>query len=137
MIPGETRILVIDDMAAMRMRIINQLKGMGFLKIEQAADGQEAYNLIQKKQSEGDPIELVISDWNMPVMTGIDLLEKLRADKNFLTLPFVMVTAEGEKTQVIRALKSGVTDYLIKPVDKEILEQKLSALELTVQLKAS
>ena len=128
MVPNETRILVIDDMAAMRLRVINQLKGMGFSQIEQAGDGQEAYNILQKKMSEGSPIELVISDWNMPVMTGIELLEKLRAEKGFFDLPFVMVTAEGEKPQVIRALKSGVTDYLIKPVDKVILEQKLLGL---------
>ena len=135
MLPNETQILVIDDMAAMRMRIINQLKGIGFWKIEQAADGEEAYNFILKMKNEGTPIDLVISDWNMPVMTGIDLLEKLRASESFKSLPFIMVTAEGERPQVLRALKSGVTDYLIKPVDKEILGQKL--LALTMPRKAS
>lgn len=125
---NETKILIVDDMAVMRMRVINQLKGMGFIHIEQAGDGQEAYDILQKNKSEGTPIELVISDWNMPVMSGIELLEKLRAEKNFNSLPFVMVTAEGEKLQVLRALKSGVTDYLIKPVDRTVLEQKMSVL---------
>lgn len=128
MAANEIKILVVDDMATMRLRVINQLKGMGYLHIEQASDGQEAYTLLQQKMDEGNPIELVISDWNMPNMTGIELLEKLRSEKGFSSLPFVMVTAEGEKPQVLRALKSGVTDYLIKPVDKVILQEKLCGL---------
>ena len=135
MVPNETKILVVDDMATMRTRVINQLKGMGFSSIEQAGDGQQAYEILQQKMSEGNPIELVISDWNMPVMTGIELLEKLRSEKNFSALPFVIITAEGEKPQVMRALKSGVTDYLIKPVDKVVLEQKL--MDLTSIRKAA
>ncbi len=132
----ETKILVIDDMVAMRMRVMNQLKAMGFTKIEQAGDGKEAYELIVRRRSEENPFDLVISDWNMPVMTGIELLEKIRSDKDLKAMPFVMVTAEGEKLQVVRALKAGVTDYLIKPVNKEDLEKKLAALSFSAKAAA-
>ncbi len=125
MLNAEIKILVIDDMAAMRMRIMNQLKTMGFLKIEQAENGQHGYELIKKEQAAEQPFQLIISDWNMPLMTGIELLEKVRADSTLTGLPFIMVTAEGEKPLIIRAVKSGVTDYLIKPVDKAALEKKL------------
>ncbi len=128
MFPNETQILVVDDMFAMRLRVINQLKSMGFMNIEQAGNGQEAFELLEKKRSENLPVQLIISDWNMPVMTGIDFLQKVRTSDTYAKLPFVMVTAEGEKPQVIKALKSGVTDYLIKPVDKELLHQKLTGV---------
>lgn len=128
MYPNETRILVVDDMAAMRLRVINQLKSMGFTNIDQAGNGQEAFDLLEKKRSENNPFDIVISDWNMPVMTGIDLLEKIRTNPAYENMPFVMVTAEGEKNQVVRALKSGVSDYLVKPVSAVLLTQKLTAL---------
>ena len=131
MFSKESKILVVDDMGAMRMRVINQLKSIGFLNVEQAADGLEAFNLIQKTQGTANPFELILSDWNMPQMSGIELLETLRANPKYTSLAFVMMTAEGEKLQVIRAVKSGVTDYLVKPVDKHILEQKLTALLAT------
>jgi len=125
MFPKATRILVVDDMAAMRLRITNQLTAMGFVSIEQAGNGEEAFAMLEKKRLENNSIELIISDWSMPVMTGIDFLEKIKANECYAKLPFIMVTAEGEKTKVIRALKAGVSDYLIKPVDKIVLEQKL------------
>lgn len=128
MFPKQTYILVVDDMVAMRIRVINQLKSMGFVNIEQAGDGQEAFSILEKKKSENTPIDLIISDWNMPVMEGIDFLNKVRSSVAFAQLPFIMVTAEGEKQQVIKALKSGVSDYLIKPVSQEVLEKKLSGM---------
>lgn len=128
MFPLETRILVVDDMAAMRLRVTNQLKSMGFNDIEQAGNGKEALAQLEKGKSEGKNFSLIISDWNMPEMTGIDFLVAVRAHETFKSIPFLMVTAEGEKQQVVRALKSGVSDYLIKPVDKILLEKKLISI---------
>lgn len=125
MFPETTRILVVDDMAAMRMRISNQIKGFGFTRIEQAENGQQAWEKLEASHKEGNPFKLVVSDWNMPELSGVELLEKLRSTYHFKNLPFLMVTAEGEKEQVIRAIKSGVSDYVVKPVSKEDLIKKL------------
>ena len=122
-------------MSAMRMRVSNQLKAMGFVNIEQAENGQEAFDKIEKMQTENKPVQLIISDWNMPIMSGLDFLLKVRAFETYAKLSFVMVTAEGEKPQVIKALKSGVSDYLIKPVDKELLQQKLLGVWNKINLK--
>lgn len=135
MFPNETQILIVDDMSAMRMRVSNQLKAMGFVNIEQAENGQEAFDKIEKMQTENKPVQLIISDWNMPIMSGLDFLLKVRAFETYAKLSFVMVTAEGEKPQVIKALKSGVSDYLIKPVDKELLQQKLLGVWNKINLK--
>ena len=125
MFPNEIQILIVDDMSAMRMRVSNQLKSMGFVNIEQAENGKEAFDKLEKMHNESKPIQLIISDWNMPVMSGLEFLQKVRTTETYAKLPFVMVTAEGEKPQVLKALKSGVSDYLIKPVEKELLRQKL------------
>ena len=125
MFASEIQILIVDDMSAMRMRMSNQLKSIGFINIEQAENGQEAFDKLEKMYTENKPVQLIISDWNMPIMSGLDFLQKVRTTESYAKLPFVMVTAEGEKPQVIKALKSGVSDYLIKPVDKELLQQKL------------
>ncbi len=122
-------------MSAMRMRVSNQLKAMGFVNIEQAENGQEAFEKLEKMQTENKSVQLIISDWNMPIMSGLDFLLKVRASATYAKLPFVMVTAEGEKPQVIKALKSGVSDYLIKPVDKELLQQKLLGVWNKINLK--
>lgn len=128
MYPNTTQMLVVDDMMAMRIRVSNQLKSMGFVNIQQAGNGEEAFAILEKSSAAGQPIEFIISDWNMPVMTGIDFLIKLRSSENFKSLPFLMVTAEGEKQQVVKALKSGVTDYLIKPIDSILLQQKIVSI---------
>ena len=124
MFPNETHILVVDDMSAMRLRVTNQLKWMGFSNILQAENGQAAFEILEKQTAEKQNVGLIISDWNMPVMTGVDLLLKVRSAAQYSKLPFVMVTAEGEKGQVIEALKRGVSDYLVKPIDKDLLKQK-------------
>ncbi len=128
MFPLDTPILVVDDMSAMRMRVTNQLASFGYTKIFEAGNGLEALQMIEKLQSENNPIKLVVSDWNMPEMTGIDFLIKIRSSLEYKTLPFLMVTAEGEKEQVIKAIKNGVSDYLIKPVDKVSLKLKLDSI---------
>lgn len=128
MFPPNTRILVVDDMSAVRIRATNQLRVLGFSKIDHAEDGQKAFELLQLTVKSHDPFKLVISDWNMPVLSGIDLLKMIRSSPVFKTLPFLMVTAEGEKNQVVSAIKAGASDYVIKPLELEVLKSKLETI---------
>ena len=125
MFGSKTKILVVDDMFAMRVRISNQIKAMGLVNVTQAENGKIALDLIEKEFSAGTPFELVVSDWNMPEMSGLELVTKLRSNPIYAKLPFLMVTAEGEKSQVVTAIKAGVSDYVVKPVDAEALKVKL------------
>lgn len=115
-------------MATMRRLTMHQLTTLGFTKVDQAENGLQALEYILKAKTEDQPFGLVISDWNMPNMSGIELLEVVRSNQAIADLPFMLVTAEDEKAQVVRALKSKVNDYLIKPIDKAVLEQKLTML---------
>lgn len=125
MFANNTQILVVDDMSAMRIRITNQLKSFGFENIFQAEDGAAAWKMLDESYKEMRPYGLVVSDWNMPNMSGLELLTKVRTTYHLKSLPFLMVTAEGEKEQVIKAIKAGVSDFVIKPVDKDGLMAKL------------
>ena len=106
-----TRILVVDDMMTMRKIVVKICKELGFTDITEANDGIKGWEAIS---SANPPFGLVISDWNMPNCTGLDLLKRVRGDQRFATLPFVMVTAEAEQHQIAEAIKSGVSNYIIK-----------------------
>jgi|TARA_Y100001960_G_scaffold333703_1_gene440408 two-component system chemotaxis response regulator CheY len=114
------RILVVDDFHTMRRIVINLLKQLGFSNVVEASDGREALDKVHS-----DKIDLVVSDWNMPNMTGIDFLKELRADEKYKTLPFIMVTAEGKKENVIAAVHAGVSNYVVKPFNAATLKEKL------------
>lgn len=114
------RILVVDDFHTMRRIVINLLKQLGFSNVVEAGDGREALEKVHT-----DKIDLVVSDWNMPNMTGIDFLKELRADEKYKTLPFIMVTAEGKKENVIAAVHAGVSNYVVKPFNAATLKEKL------------
>jgi two-component system chemotaxis response regulator CheY len=116
------KILVIDDFQTMRRIVINLLRQLGFSNTYEAADGVQAWEKIEK---EGD-FDLIVSDWNMPNMTGLELLEKVRADERFKDVPFVMVTAEGKRENVIMAVEKGVSNYVVKPFNAATLKQKLT-----------
>lgn len=122
MFDPKTRILIADDMMTMRKIVAKNLKDLGFTDVQEAADGNIAWDLLQKSNP---PVQLIVSDWNMPNCTGLDFLRKIRANAPTAKLPFMMLTAEAEKTQVIEALKAGVTNYCIKPFTPEIFKQKL------------
>jgi two-component system chemotaxis response regulator CheY len=107
-----------------------QLQKIGVSLIDEAGDGAEAWN---KLQAPGAVYDLIISDWNMPVSTGMDLLKRVRSSDRFKTIPFVMVTAEGEKQQVTEALKAGCTDYVVKPFDVLALIERLKTLFVEVK----
>jgi two-component system chemotaxis response regulator CheY len=117
-----SRLLVIDDMSTMRKVVIKALKEIGFTDIQEAADGKLGWEVLQ---SSNPPIQLVISDWNMPNCTGLELLKQVRADAKLKKLPFVLLTAEAEADQVKEALIAGVTNYIIKPFSVEVLKEKL------------
>ena len=121
-------ILLVDDMTTMRKIQKKMLEKMGFKKIIEANDGKPAWDLLEEQTNIGEPIEFVISDWNMPGMTGLDLLKKCRADDRFKALPFLMVTAEAEQKNVVEAVKCGVSNYVVKPFSEDTLKAKIAAI---------
>lgn len=128
MFPKDTRILVIDDMPSIRDLVKSQLKSMGFQSIVEAQDGQEGLQILDKRLMDGEPIQLVISDWNMPKLKGLELLKKVRASAEFKELPFVLLTSEAEREQVTEAVLSGVSQYIVKPFSAKIFEDKLKTV---------
>jgi two-component system chemotaxis response regulator CheY len=110
MIDTSIKVLVVDDMSTMRRILKNVLKQIGFSNLVEAENGQDALNKLKV----GD-IGLIVSDWNMPVMQGIELLRTVRADAELKHLPFLMVTAEGQKENIIEAVQAGVSNYVVKP----------------------
>jgi two-component system, chemotaxis family, chemotaxis protein CheY len=119
------RALVIDDSRTVRAIIGNILRDIG-LEVIEAADGREG--LAQLNQPPG--VELVLVDWNMPVMNGLDFIKAVRSDRMFDPVRIMMVTTETEQEQVMRALAAGANEYLMKPFTKEILVAKLGLLDL-------
>ncbi|MBO6730148.1 MAG: response regulator [Maricaulis sp.] len=116
-------ILVVDDYKTMIRIIRNLLKQIGFENVDDAADGQEAFEKMQKNN-----YGLVISDWNMEPMTGYELLQKVRADEGLKSTPFIMVTAESKTENVVAAKKAGVNNYIVKPFNAGTLKSKMSAV---------
>jgi two-component system, chemotaxis family, chemotaxis protein CheY len=117
----KTRILVIDDMLTMRKVVSKILRDIGFTDISEAPDGAKAWESINA----GPKFGLIISDWNMPNLSGLELLRKVRADEKYKGTPFLLVTAEAEQHQVVEAVKAGVDQYVVKPFTKAQLEAKL------------
>jgi two-component system chemotaxis response regulator CheY len=122
MFAPNTRILVLDDMSTMRKIVIKSLKEIGFVDIQEGVDGVAGFTILD---ASSPPIQLVVSDWNMPNLSGVELLKKLRADERFVKLPFLLLTAEAEAHQVKEAILAGVTEYIIKPFTADVLKAKL------------
>jgi len=116
-------LLVVDDFSTMRRIIKNILRQLGFTNIEEADDGTTAWEIINQ-----GGIDFVISDWNMPQMTGIELLRKVRASEEFGDMPFLMVTAEAQQENVIEAVQAKVSNYIVKPFTAETLKQKIDKI---------
>ena len=117
------KILVVDDFATMRKVIRNLLKQIGYENIVEAEDGVIALKVLKSQK-----IDLIVSDWNMPNMTGLELLKAVRADEDLKTTPFLMVTAEALQDNVIAAVKAGVSNYIVKPFTAETLNEKISKI---------
>ena len=125
MFAPDTKVLVVDDMLTMRKLVSKSLKSMGFSNISEAADGQLAWNILNDPSS---GIQLVVSDWNMPNCTGLELLKRVRSDSRFKSLPFILLTAETEESQVKDAIMAGVDNYITKPFSAETLKVKIEAV---------
>ena len=121
----KTRVLIVDDMLTMRKLVGKVCKEIGFTDLTEAADGAIAWEAIANANP---PIGLVISDWNMPNTSGLDLLKRVRGDARHGKLPFVLVTAEAEQHQIVEAIKAGVSNYVVKPFTSEGLKAKLEAV---------
>ncbi|NOX34431.1 MAG: response regulator [Deltaproteobacteria bacterium] len=117
------KILIVDDFATMRRILKNILKQLGFKNLVEADDGTSAWEVL-----EGQSIDLIISDWNMPKMTGLELLKKVRASDAYKGTPFLMVTAEAQKQNVIEAVQAGVSNYVVKPFTAEAISDKLEKI---------
>lgn len=117
------KILVVDDFATMRKVVRNLLKQVGYENIVEAEDGVMALKALKSQK-----IDLVISDWNMPNMTGLELLKAVRADEDLKATPFLMVTAEALQDNVIAAVKAGVNNYIVKPFTAEVLNDKIKKI---------
>jgi len=115
------RVLIVDDYKTMLRIIRNLLKQLGFNNIDEATDGSQALQMLRSGTTYG----LVISDWNMEPMTGLQLLREVRADAALKSLPFIMVTAESKTENVIAAKKAGVSNYIVKPFNAETLKGKM------------
>ena len=125
MFSQNTKFLVVDDFATMRKVVKKVLTELGYTDIHEAEDGKAAFQLIQDAANGGSPFQCIVSDWNMPNMTGLELLKACKADAKFKDTPFMLVTAESEKEQIIEAAKAGVSEYVVKPFNAATLKEKL------------
>lgn len=117
------KILVVDDFSTMRRIVRNLLKELGYTNVDEAEDGVAA---LQKLR--GSNFQFVVTDWNMPNMTGIELLKEIRADATLKSLPVLMITAEAKKENIIEAAQSGASGYIVKPFTAGTLEEKLNKI---------
>ncbi|MBN2870730.1 MAG: chemotaxis response regulator CheY [Campylobacterales bacterium] len=118
------KLLVVDDSSTMRRIIKNTLSRLGYEDVLEGEDGVQGWTTL----NENLDIGMLITDWNMPEMNGLELVKKVRADSRFADLPIIMVTTEGGKAEVITALKAGVNNYIVKPFTPQVLKEKLAAV---------
>ena len=130
----KTRILIVDDMLTMRKLVAKACKDIGFTNFAEAADGQLAWQAITEAK---EPFGLIISDWNMPNCSGLDLLKRVRADSRFGKTPFILVTAETEQHQIMEAAKAGVSQYVIKPFSADSLREKIEIVHKKISAAAA
>jgi len=117
------KILIVDDFATMRKVVRNLLKQVGYEDIVEAEDGVMALKALKSQK-----IDVIVSDWNMPNMTGLELLKAVRADAELAKTPFLMVTAEALQDNVVAAVKAGVNNYIVKPFTAEVLNEKIKKI---------
>ena len=119
----DMKILVVDDFSTMRRIIKNLLRDLGFSNTDEADDGNTALPMLQTGK-----YDFLVTDWNMPGMTGIELLQHVRADANLKSLPVLMVTAEAKRDQIIEAAQAGVSGYVVKPFTAQVLKEKIDKI---------
>ncbi len=123
--PADTnmKVLVVDDFATMRRIVKNILTQLGYKNIIEADDGSTAVDILKNES-----VDMIISDWNMPKMTGLELLKHVRADADMADTPFIMVTAEAQQDNIILAVKAKVSQYIVKPFTAETLGEKIDKI---------
>jgi len=116
-------VLVVDDFSTMRRIVRKILKDLQFQDVIEAENGAEAFQLLQTNK-----VDLIVSDWNMPTMTGLELLKRVRADERLKGIPFLMVTAEAQKENIVKAVQAKVSNYVVKPFSPAVLAEKLAKI---------
>ena len=116
-------VMVVDDFSTMRRIIRKIMKDLEFKEVIEAENGAEAFELLKTNK-----VNVIVSDWNMPTMTGLELLKKVRADERFKALPFLLVTAEAQKENIIQAIQAKVSNYVVKPFTPAALAEKLAKI---------
>jgi len=117
------KILVVDDFSTMRRIVRNLLRDLGFTNIEEADDGNTALPMLRSGK-----FDFLVTDWNMPGMSGMELLKEIRADENLKSLPILMVTAEAKRDQIVAAAQAGVNGYVVKPFTAAVLKDKIEKI---------
>lgn len=120
--------LVVDDFSTMRRIVSALLKEIGYRKINEAEDGEKALHALRTAHAQGMPVDFVITDWNMPLMDGLELLKQIRQDEKLKHLPVLMVTAESKKENIIAAAQAGADGYIVKPFTAATLKEKLDKI---------
>lgn len=132
MVDPNMKFLVVDDFATMRRIVRNLLKELGFVNVDEAEDGAIALQKLRASR-----FDFVVTDWNMPNMTGIELLRNIRADGGLRHLPVLMVTAEARKENIIEAAQAGASGYVVKPFTAATLDEKLKKIFATMAARAA
>lgn len=117
------RVLIVDDFSTMRRIVRNILRQIGLNNVVEADDGTTAWDILNREK-----IDFIVSDWNMPKMTGIELLRKVRGSEQFAETPFLMVTAEAQQENIIEAVQAKVSNYIVKPFTADTLQQKIDKI---------
>ena len=119
----DLRILVVDDFATMRRIVKNVLKQLGYNNVDEVEDGSKALTALEQ-----GVYQFIVSDWNMPVMDGLEMVKNIRSNPETKDLPVLMVTAEAEKDKVVEAIKAGVNNYIVKPFTAETMQEKIDKI---------
>jgi len=128
MFPPETSILIVDDNAGSRRLLKGILQSMGFRDLSEAADGLLALKELYAKAEGDKPIGLALVDWHMPSLSGLELLVTVRSDPKLGTTPFILVTTENDMGEVVKAVRAGVSDYVVKPISAATLQKKMAGV---------
>ena len=124
----ESHFLIVDDFSTMRRIVINLLKELGYTKTSEAEDGDKALKMLQAGEAIVNPITFVITDWNMPVMDGLELLKSIRSSPTLNKLPVLMITAEAKKENIVAAAQAGADGYIVKPFNAATLNEKIAKI---------
>lgn len=125
---SELKILLVDDFEMVRIGLRAALADLGFTHVEEADSGQTAMDMLNDGESKNNPYSIVLCDWVMPGVNGLEVLRFCRKHPVYKYVPFVMLTAEAEQSSVVEAFQEGVTEYWVKPIAPDVLERKLGKL---------